>query len=334
MKNRVLVLFCGGTIIMKESKRGFAPPADANEAMDILNQLEPKIEEIANIDFEFVANMDSTNIDPGLWEKLSAIIYEKYDEYDGFVVTHGTDTMAYTASALSFALKDIGKPIILTGSQIPGTKLETDARLNYINAVRLATKDLSGVYIVFDERIIQGNRATKVSESELDAFKTVNADDAGKIRMDIKLNKNINRRHKRLPILSNKFDSDIAIITLAPGSDYSDLSFWLTEKRIKGLIIQAFGSGNLPNNFQEVFENAHKNRVPIVVKTQCLNGKTNIGLYGVGPKIKKSNIIQSYDMSLEATATKLMWTIYNIPYENTKMVMESNFAGEIDNSYI
>ncbi len=334
MKNRVLVLFCGGTIIMKETQNGFAPPEEEQEAMEILHRLEPKIREIADIDFEFVANMDSTNVDSKVWERLSSLIYEKYDFYDGFVITHGTDTMAYTASALSFALKDVGKPIILTGSQIPGTKLETDARLNYINAVRLAVKNLSGVYIVFDERIIQGNRATKVSESELDAFRTVNADDAGSIRLDIKLNKNISRRHHRYPVLSHKFDPDIAIITLAPGSDYTDLSFWLTEKRIKGLIIQAFGSGNIPDNYTEVFRNAHKNRIPVVVKTQCLNGKTNIGLYGVGPGIKKSNIIQSYDMSLEATATKLMWTIANIPYENTKIMMESNFAGEIDNSYI
>ncbi len=334
MKNKILVLFCGGTIIMKETKHGFAPPQDEEEALEMLHQLEPKISEIAAIEVEFIANIDSTNVDPSLWEKISNVIYDKYDDYDGFVVTHGTDTMAYSSSALSFALKDIGKPVIFTGSQIPSTKLETDARRNYVNAVRLATQNISGVYIVFDERVLYGNRATKVSESELDAFKTVNAADAGSIRLEIKLNKSVPHRHRRFPSLTNKFDSDIGIITLAPGSDYTDLSFWLIERRIKGLIIQAFGSGNIPNNFLEVFEIAHKNQIPIIVKTQCLNGKTNIGLYGVGPKIKKKHIIQTYDMSLEATATKLMWVISNVPYKNMKMMMESNLSGEIDNSYI
>ncbi|HOA14670.1 MAG TPA: asparaginase, partial [Myxococcota bacterium] len=193
-KSRVLILFCGGTIIMKEGPDGGLKAPSRKEAVATLKAIEDRLSTIADFDIHFVENIDSSNMRPTDWDNILAAIEQNYDRYDGFVVTHGTDTMAYTAAALSLAIKNLGKPVVLTGSQIPGSRLETDARRNLVNAMKLATMDVSGVFVVFDERVILGSRASKASESRLDAFVSINAQDAGEIRADIHLNQSLPRR--------------------------------------------------------------------------------------------------------------------------------------------
>jgi L-asparaginase len=334
MNKKVLILFCGGTIIMKENENGVLEAPPKKEAVKTLLSLEPKLETIADLQLEFIANIDSTNITPEIWDRLCSEIYKNYDKYDGFVITHGTDTMAYTASALSLGLENLGKPVILTGSQIPGYELNSDARRNIVNAVKLAVMDLSGVFIVFDERIISGMRATKASESRLDAFSSVNTPDAGEIKICIKLSNRVKKRHSRKPSLKTGYDPDIFVYRLTPDADPSDLVFLLKNNRIKGIIIEAFGTGNLPDNFNTFFKKANGNKVPVIVTSQCLNGMTMMKSYAVGQKALDLGVIEGYDQSLETLAVKLMWALKHYKYEEIRGIINKNITGELDMTYL
>ena len=196
---KILLLFCGGTLIMRENPEdGSLVVNEKDAAIELLLGMEPRLQkEIASLSVEFIDNIDSSNMNPQIWDRLGQVIHRNYKEYDGFVITHGTDTMAYTASALSFVLQDIGRPVVITGAQIPGGRLETDARRNFVNAVRIAALDRAGVFLVFDGDIIMGARAHKMSESKLDAFTPINWGLLGEIRIDIRFSDDAKQRHDR-----------------------------------------------------------------------------------------------------------------------------------------
>jgi L-asparaginase len=241
--------------------------------------------------------------------------------------------MAYTAAALTLALPGLGKPVILTGSQIPGCELFTDARSNLINAMRLAVMDLSGVYVVFDTRIIPGNRATKSSESKIDAFRTVNDYDAGEICISIKLKDSIPARNNKTIKRRKGFNADIFVLTLTPGYDVRDLDFLLKNNRIRGIVIEAFGTGNLPDSFSSFFINAQKKKIPVVITSQCLNGMTMMKSYAVGKKALDAGVIEGFDQSMEMLAVKLMWALHHYKYQEIKKIMQTNFSGELNLTY-
>lgn len=329
MNKKVLVLFCGGTIIMKKNKEGILDVPPKEEAMQTLFDLEPKLSEVADCSFEYIDNIDSTNITSQHWDKISQVIEENYEKYDGFVITHGTNTMAYTASALSLTLQNLGKPVVLTGAQIPGGLVETDARRNFINAVRVATLDLAGVVIVFDEEIILGARASKVSESRLDAFETVNWDDLGEIRIDIRLSEEVKKRHNRPINLQTGFENNIAIITLFPQMNPLALKTAL-HKGIKGVILRGYGAGGVSYAYLEILEELKKRKVAVVVSTQCMEGSTLMHMDDVGVKALKAGVIQAHDMSIECTVVKLMWALKRGSYQSIKEVMHHNYTGEIN----
>lgn len=314
---------------MQESKDGALVVAEKEKAIKALLNLEPRLKEIADCSVHYVDNIDSTNITSGHWDEISQVISDNYDKYDGFVITHGTDTMAYTSSALSWTLQNIGKPVVLTGSQIPGDRVETDARRNFVNAVRLATMDISGVMLVFDEEVILGTRASKVSESKLDAYETINWDDLGEIRIDIRLSDEHKPRHKRPLNLQKGFEENIAVITLFPQMTPNTLSA-IINTGIKGLVLRGYGSGNISYAYLDVLEELKKRKIPVVVNTQCLEGATLMHLYDVGKKALEMGVIQAHDMSLECTVTKLMWAIKHAPYETVKEIMNTNYTGEIN----
>ena len=266
---------------------------------------------------------------PSDWDHIVQAIESRYDDFDGFVVTHGTDTMAYTAAALSLAIKNLGKPVVLTGSQIPGSRIETDARRNLVNAMKLATMDVSGVFVVFDERVILGSRASKASESRLDALVSINAQDAGDIRADIHLNPALPKRRFDKAAFFPGFEPDIQILTLTPGSDPDDLVFLLQNERIKGIIIMAYGTGNLPYNFGDFLKRARDEKIPVIVTSQCLHGMTRMNGYDVGQQALNLGAIEGHDQSLEILAVKLMWALKHYSYDKVANVMSTNFAGEL-----
>lgn len=329
MKKKVLILFCGGTIVMVKTKEGILDMGEKDKAVQSLLNLEPKINDIADISVEYIDNIDSTNITAAHWDRIAKTIGDKYNDYDGFVITHGTNTLAYTASALSFVLQNLGKPVVLTGSQIPGNQIETDARRNFVNAIRVATMDLAAVCIVFDEEIILGARACKVSESKLDAFETINWDDLGEIRIDIRLSEEHRPRHNRPLNLQTGFEDNIAVITLFPQMNPITLKESI-HKKVKGVILRGYGAGGISYAYLEILEELKKRKVPVVVSTQCLEGATYMHMDDVGTKALKAGVIQAHDMSIECTITKLMWALKRAPYESVKEIMHHNYTGEIN----
>lgn len=313
---------------MTKDKEGvLVPPEKIEDAIKGLKNLEPKINELAEIDIMLIDNIDSTNITPRIWDELTFAICDNYNDYDGFVITHGTDTMAYTSSALSNTLHNLGKPVVLTGSQIPLGVLENDARRNFVNAVKLASSDCSGVFIVFDKRIIKGEKASKISESDLDAFATINGRDIGEIRLDIKLKEyKLTKRHNNKIESYPGFESDIGVVTLTPGNDARDTVHLLDSKRLRGLIIQAYGSGNIPDDYYRVFEKALERKIPVVILTQCLHGRTNMKLYHTGKKALNYGVIEGNNLSLEAASTKLMWALNHFPYKDIHKVFDKSVS--------
>lgn len=326
---KVLVLFCGGTIIMEKTKEGILDVGSKKRSVNKLLRLEPKIHEVADVDIEYIDNIDSTNITAKHWDRMAQVIAKNYDTYDGFVLTHGTNTMAYTASALSFALQNLGKPVVLTGSQIPGDQIETDARRNFVNAVRVATMDLAGVYVVFDEEIMLGARSSKVSESRLDAFETINWDDAGEIRIDVRISDETKKRHDRPINLQIGFDDNIAVVTLFPQMNPKTLASALHEG-VSGVILRGYGAGGISYAYLEILEELKKRKVPVVVSTQCVEGATLMHMDDVGTKALKAGVIQAHDMSIECTVVKLMWALKRAPYETVKEIIHHNYTGEIN----
>ncbi len=326
---KVLILFCGGTIVMAKTEQGILDMIDRDQAVQALLNIELRIQGIADLTVEYVDNIDSSNITAQHWDTIAKVIDKNYDKYDGFVITHGTNTMAYTSSALTFSLKDIGKPVVLTGSQIPGNQIETDARRNFVNSIRLATMDISGVMVVFDEEIILGARASKVSESKLDAFETINWDDLGEIRLDIRLSDQHRPRHNRSLKLQTGFDENIAVITLFPQMNPAILKAVLSEK-ISGVILRGYGAGGISYAYLDILKDLKKRKIPVVVSTQCMEGATMMHMDDVGTRALQAGVIQAHDMSIECTIVKLMWALKRAPYEKISAIIHQNYTGEIN----
>ena len=327
-KKKILILFCGGSISMHKNEKTGA--LDIAHGADQFFKLEPRIVEIASIATRFIDNIDSTDLGKPQWEKLIDAIKEEYDNYDGFVITIGTNTMAYTSAALSFGLEQIGKPVILTGAQIPAEIISTDGRNNIVNALRVATMDLSGVYIVFGSKIILGCRAKKISESRLDAFGTFQASDIGEISVGIKIDKNAPKRNDKPIVIKNGFDDNIVSITLVPGLKADNIKL-LIDRGVKGIVLRAYGSGDIPHCLHETLAYAQQKEVPILITTQCPGGATAIGLNSVGLETLKLDVIQVFDMCMEAMTTKLMWLLHQqIHYSEMKRLIQTNIRGEVD----
>ena len=328
-KKKILILFCGGTLVMEEDAQGTLQSPPADKAISNLLRIEPRLKQIADLTVSYIDNIDSTNINPSHWDRMTDVIAENYHSYDGFVVTHGTDTLAYTSSALSFTLQKMGKPVILTGAQIPGSRIESDARRNLTNAVRVAAMDVSGSIVVFGESIILGCRATKVSESKIDAFDSENRELLGEIRLTVELSSACPIRHDQPLKVKKGFDSNIAVCTIVPGMSVKTLGS-LIESGIHGLVLLGYGPGNIPYQYLEAIQKADEMRIPVVVNSQCREGATIMHLYDVGQKALDLGVIQAFDMSIESVATKLMWALNHADdYQIIKKIMHTNLAGEI-----
>lgn len=316
---------------MREQDDGSLVVNDKDAAIDLLLNMEPKIHEIAEIDVHFIDNIDSSNMSPEIWDNLGRVISTEYGKFDGFVVTHGTDTMAYTASALSFVLGDLGKPVVLTGAQIPGSRIETDARRNFVNAVRVATLDRAGVMLVFDGDIILGARSHKISESKLDAFGPINWGLHGEVRIDIRFSDSAKPRHDEPLQFRPGFVSNIGVYTLFPGFPPSELVHHINRKGVKAIILNAYGSGNISYIYLDAIKLAISQGIAVIVTTQCLEGATLMHLYDVGRQALDIGAIQAYDMSKECTITKVMWALHrSSSVDELRVILHRNYCGEIN----
>ena len=310
MNNRIYILYTGGTIGMQRSPQGYVPMPGLAELIAqkmpvhlSANMPEYELEELDKL-------IDSTNATPNDWHCIAERIRSNYHLYDGFVVLHGTDTLAYTASALSFMLQDLTKPVIITGSQIPLSELRNDAQDNLITALVLARNyPIPEVLLYFNGRLLRGNRATKVKATGFDAFDSPNFPWLGQVGINIEIKQHLtrpmaNKVHFELPDYSRH---KVAPLRLFPGIDAEFLRHILKQP-LSGLILESFGVGNAPDReaeFLQLLEQANNRGIVIVNRSQCLHGRVDHSSYATGSVLAQTGVISGYDMTLEATFSKL-----------------------------
>lgn len=330
MKN-ILLIQTGGTIAMDISE-GKKPKLDPEKWTQLMYQAVPELSQIADIDIRRLFFEDSSDINRKHWGKLAECIRDHYEAFDGFVILHGTDTMAYTASALSFALQNLDKPVILTGSQVPMSNIRSDARRNLINAVEMATMDLPEVAICFNDFVYRGNRATKISIGDFDAFASPNYPPLAEIGLNIETSNQVRTADGALQV-STEFSDDIFLLKIYPNMDPEFLDN-IDFSDIRALVVEAFGSGNFPikgdNSFLPFFNKCINNDTLLVITSQAEYDAVDLRNYESGRKALEMGALSAKDMTTEATLTKLMYILAN--YSDKQEIVERfnrNLVGEM-----
>jgi len=304
-KARILLIGTGGTIASEMTEGGLAPELTTEQ---LLNHI-PAISGVCTVDCVQLLNLDSTNIGPDHWLQMVRCIRERYWAYDGFVLTHGTDTMAYTAAALSYLIQGSPKPIVLTGAQRPIGFDSTDSKTNLMDAFRCASEDLPGVSIVFDSKVIPGTRAKKTRSKSFQAFSSINYPYLGVLRDGVLL-RYIRQDCGGAPVFYDALDTKVALLKLVPGMGREAADFLL--ERNDALIIESFGVGGLPESggFYHCVDEAMAAGKTVVITTQVENEGSDVGVYHVGHALKnKLGVLEAYDMTTEAVVAKLMWIL-------------------------
>lgn len=277
-------------------------------------------------------DIDSTNMQPEHWVKMAEAVYENYGRYDGFVITHGTDTMAYTSAALSYMLQNVDKPIVITGSQVPITFKKTDAKKNIKDAVRFACDGIGGVYVVFDGRVILGTRAIKLRTKSYDAFESINYPYIAFIHdTEIEYNKHVPEVKNKTLKLDTSLNTDVCLLKLHPGLKPEFLD--CLKDSYKGVVIESYGSGGIPFEKRNILEKVNElidSGIVVAITTQCLEEGEDMSIYEVGRKVNQDAIIRSRNMNTEAIVPKLMWALGQTgePTE-VKKIMEMPIADDI-----
>lgn len=312
----ILIIYTGGTIGMIQNEKGVLLPFTFENLMNYIPLLKNFPAKLSSISFDNL--IDSADADPEFWIKIGNVIVENYDNYDGFVVLHGSDTMSYSASALSFMLENLTKPVIFTGSQLPIGLLRTDARENIIAALEMACMSKNGkpliqeVCIYFENKLMRGNRTTKFSAENFDAFISPNYPALAKVGTDIKIfEEYLYRPNIDFLIFHKSLCTDIALVKLFPGMSVNILRNLINTPGLKGLIIESYGSGNAPTNsdFIEVLKEAIDKNIVVLNISQCLVGKVIQGKYATSLKFQEIGVIGGKDLTTEAAVTKMMYLL-------------------------
>lgn len=319
MKN-ILFIATGGTIASSISEQGLMPAFDAEQLLAFL----PEIENLCHVTGISIMNIDSSNMLPRFMTQIAQAIFNDYDHYDGFVVTHGTDTMAYTASALTYMLQNLNKPVIVMGSQMTIDYEFTDAKQNISDAIRFALEDIGGVFVAFDGKIMLGTRTIKLKTKSTDAFASINFPTIatlkfGKITYNQELKyeayKNVIVQKEGLGLAFHpNLNEEIFVIKMFPGIKTEFFDY--LKGHYKGVIIESFGIGGIPNHPEHNIVHKIKELIDagvvVVITTQCLEEGIDLDIYQVGKELAQERVIYGGDMNTEAITMKLMWAIGNL----------------------
>lgn len=305
---KILMIATGGTIASRGGADGLSPQVKSDELIGFV----PEIKNFCQADTLQIFNIDSTNITPRHWIEIATTIRERYDDYDGFVVCHGTDTMAYTAAVLSYMIQRSPKPIVLTGAQKPIDKEDTDARINLRDSFLYAASDkASDVVIVFQGKVIAGTRAKKIRTKSYNAFDSVDFPELARIR-DGKIITYIERKKSPAPSFYLALNGNVGLISLTPGMHSEVLDSYFAHN--DAVVLSGYGTGGIPEGeyygFYDVIEKWQGKGKTLVVTTQVQSEGSDMNIYQVGRGLKKRfSLLESYDMTYESILTKLMWIL-------------------------
>jgi L-asparaginase len=328
-RRRIHLIHTGGTLGMRAVEGVLRPGPFLSE---ILHDV-PELARVADMDVEILMNKDSTDMAPSDWDAIAAHLEARMDAYDGFVLIHGTDTMAYTASALSFALRGLRKPVVLTGSQRPLSAIPSDGRLNLVSAVDLATRDVPEVAIFFGRQLLRGNRAKKVSAERYDAFESPNHPPLARVGLDVDLHPELVRRPGPEPFRRLAgFDPAVAYVPVWPGAGPRAL-----EDAVRGgakvVLVGAYGTGNVPDGrsgWSPAFVAAGRAGVVVVLLTQCGHGGVRPELYAGGRAALAAGAVPGHDLTVEAAMVKAMHLLaQGLSGDGLRRALGTDLAGEL-----
>ncbi|MBP3235435.1 MAG: type I asparaginase [Bacteroidales bacterium] len=340
-KSSILMIYTGGTIGMKQDPVDMTlKPFDFSQILDEV----PELKKFAfRVDaFTFNPLIDSSDVEPSMWQKLADLIKERYDDYDGFVILHGTDTMAYSASALSFMLENLSKPVVFTGSQLPIGVPRTDGKENLVSAVEIASaRDSIGhsivpeVSIYFNSKLLRGNRSTKTSSEAFSAFSSPNFPSLAEAGISIKYDLGAIRRPDfwEEPLkISTELDTRVSILKIHPGITPQVMRYFLCGPETRAVILETYGSGNAPSKqwFTDIIREASEMGKIIMNVTQCLSGTVDMSIYATGKALKELGVISGQDITTEGALGKLFYLMgKSKDNECVKKRLGENLQGEI-----